>query len=285
MKNLPIILIALFVTLSSNAQNVTVIIWSDNFECIVNQNINSNSINDVVDQIADTLSPTFFLTTRSETGDKLIKMPMTRYFIVYNGTAMSEEELHRNTGYLKTYRDHHFYLENPEWYSRIQINDSVILQVSNQAAGPFQTKTELSDGTWYQFIVNDNKGNLLQEVNIVDNKINGYLKEYAGSSTSKVSKFKNGILVDTSLFFNNNYLSGYEIRDSLGLKLMEWASFYPNSQNFANFTDYTIGYSFTFFEDGTISSMVKVKNYIETGILLEFDHNGNVIGKKKTFER
>lgn len=284
--------ILLFSYLTLYSQNVKILVWNDDFDCIVNQSVDKSSIIDVVNQIADTLSQKFYYTTQSGTGDKLIKAPASRRLIVYVGSEISDDKISGNTAYLKTYSDDEFYyldfyIEDPEWYSKIQINDTAILQVINQDKGPLQTKTQLANGLWYQFVVLNKKGYLLQEFSIAGNELHGYLKKYDGSNQylAHVSKFKNGILVDTILNYNNNYLTSYTIRDSLGIKLLTSASFYPNSTKYWRYENFIIGYSFTFFEDGIISSMVKVKDYVETGFLLEFDHEGNVINKTLSLER
>ena len=287
MKTSLLLIIILFHSFKLCSQQTNLVVWTDEFDCILNQSISQNSITEIVAHISDTLTPHYFYTNQPEAEDKVIKMPMTRFLIVYKGDAISKEEISNNSQYLKSYEDHIFYKESPEWYSKIQVNDSVILQVINQDKGPLQTKSQLSNGSWFLFGVIENKSYLIKEVNITSNNIHGYLKIYGNtdSAISKILKFKNGILVDTISIFNNNDLIGYEIRDSLGQKLLESASYYPNSQDYANFTDYIMGYAFTFFEDGTISSVVKIKSYRETGLLLEFDKEGNVIRKTLSQEK
>ena len=176
MKTSLLLIIILFHSFKLCSQQTNLVVWTDEFDCILNQSISQNSITEIVAHISDTLTPHYFYTNQPEAEDKVIKMPMTRFLIVYKGDAISKEEISNNSQYLKSYEDHIFYKESPEWYSKIQVNDSVILQVINQDKGPLQTKSQLSNGSWFLFGVIENKSYLIKEVNITSNNIHGYLK-------------------------------------------------------------------------------------------------------------
>lgn len=281
MKN--ILRVSLFLTLLNNynifSQNITILVWNDEYDCIFNKYIEVDSVDIILNNIADTLAPKYLWSTRPETGDKLVKMNMTRQLFVYVGMALTEEDIINNSIYLESYLENNFYKEESPWFSNIPLNDTSILQVSNQGLGPLKTNTELANGKWFLYVVNDKKVTLIKEVTVAQNELNGRLIHYGNTDRqiSQSAKFKNGILVDTFAVYSNNKLSGFEIRDSTGFYLWISAGFYPNSSKYGYFTDYKIGYAFTFYENGYIATMVRVENYIETGNMIKFDMEGNII--------
>jgi antitoxin component YwqK of YwqJK toxin-antitoxin module len=141
--------------------------------------------------------------------------------------------------------------------------------------------TSLSDGLWfvYLYYYSGSRLEIFETIDVKNNKLNGFLSRFSyGKVVTEVEKYKNGILVDTLKGYDSNgRLYRYEVRNSDGGVLYEVVFLYKESGRIKEYTNYPLGYRFTFYPNGNLKSYVRHFEGWEIGEEVIFNESGEVI--------
>jgi len=268
-----------------NASEVRLIIWDPEYVCIYNDLIDEENYLNIIEGIINPMNDKHeeIFTKDALDSNILVKYSIMSKFVIYIGSEINDNKsLENNTELLKKYSHSNiFFVEYNTGYSNVTIDNSTTIQIANKDNHIYEVETALANGKWCLYGLLKHKCDLLNELIVKENKVNGYMREYEGKNIRKEIKYKNGIMVDTLKYFNNKgKLNGYEVRDSEGQKIYFNCGYHFDSENIAWCYDYVLNYQFTFFENGQISSMVRMKNGNKNGVYLEFDENSNITFRK-----